>query len=71
MQFRMIPEFMKGTQERFSEVEIGQFKKISLISEQPLYIHIDGEIYTSFGSNLRGLSVEILPDALMVVRAEN
>jgi len=68
MQFRMIPEFMNGTQERFDEVEIGQFKKISLSSEQPLYIHIDGEIYTSFGSNLRGLSVEIVPNALEVIR---
>lgn len=68
MQFRMIPEFMNGTQERFNEVEIGQFKKISLTSEQPLYIHIDGEIYTSFGSNLRGISVEIVPNALKVIR---
>ncbi|OQX65356.1 MAG: hypothetical protein B5M51_00970 [Anaerolinea sp. 4484_236] len=67
-QFRMIPEFMNGTQERFSEVEIGQFQKLSLTSEQPLYIHIDGEIYTSFGSNLRGLSVEIVPNALKVVK---
>jgi len=67
-QFRMIPEFMNGTQERFSEVEIGQFKKISLTSEHPLYIHIDGEIYTSFGSDLRGLSVEVVPNALEVVK---
>ncbi|MBT3712549.1 MAG: hypothetical protein HOG15_04280, partial [Anaerolineae bacterium] len=67
-QFRMIPEFMNGTQERFNEVEIGQFKKISLTSEHPLYIHIDGEIYTSFGSDLRGLSVEIMPNALEVVK---
>ncbi len=68
MQFRLIPEFMKGSQENFKEVEIGQFKKISLTSEQPLYIHIDGEIYTSFGSNLRGLSVEIVPNVLKVVK---
>ena len=67
-QFRMIPEFMNGTQERFDEVEIGQFKKITLKSEDPLYIHIDGEVYTSFGSNLRGISVELVPNALEVVR---
>jgi len=71
MQFRLIPEFMNGTQGRFDEIELGQFKKISLTSEQPLYIHIDGEIYTSFGSNLRGLSVEIIPNALKVVRPVN
>jgi diacylglycerol kinase family enzyme len=68
MQLRMVPEFMKGTQGRFSEVEIGQFKKITLTSEEPLYIHIDGEVYTSFGSNLRGISAEIVPNALEVVR---
>ena len=70
MQLRMVPEFMKGTQGRFSEVELGQFKKLSLTSEHPLYIHIDGEIYTSFGSNLRGLSIEVVPDALKVVKLE-
>jgi len=68
MMFRLLPEFMKGSQESFSEIKAGQFKKLSLKSDKPLYIHIDGEIYTSFGSNLRGLSVEILPDVLDVVR---
>lgn len=67
-QLRLLPEFIKGTQERFKEVEIGQFKKLSLKSNVPLYIHIDGEIYTSFGSDLRGISVEIVPDALNVVK---
>ncbi|MCP4139832.1 MAG: diacylglycerol kinase family lipid kinase [Chloroflexi bacterium] len=68
MQLRLLPEFMKGTQERFKEVEMGEFKKLSLTSDKPLYVHLDGETYTSFGSNLRGLSVEILPNALNVVR---
>ncbi len=68
MMFRLLPEFLKGSQERFKQVEMGEFKKISLTSNKPLYIHIDGEVYTSFGSNLRGISVEIIPDALKVVR---
>ncbi len=68
MQFRLLPEFIKGTQESFKEVEIGQFKKLSLKSDAPLYIHIDGEIYTSFGSDLRGISVELAPNALQVVK---
>jgi hypothetical protein len=33
-----------------------------------MYIHADGEIFTSFGSNLKGLSFEVLPNALQVVR---
>ena len=68
MQFRLLPEFIKGTQESFKEIEIGEFKKLSLKSNAPLYIHIDGEIYTSFGSDLRGISVEIVPNALQVVK---
>lgn len=68
MQFRLLPEFIKGTQENFKQVEIGEFKKLSLTSNAPLYIHIDGEIYTTFGSNLRGISVEVLPNALNVVK---
>ena len=68
MQLRLLPEFIKGTQERFKQIEVGTFKKLSLTSEAPLYIHIDGEIYTNFGSNLRGISVEIVPDALNVVK---
>ncbi len=68
MMFRLLPEFMKGTQEKFSQVEAGEFKKIHLTANKPLYIHIDGEIYTSFGSNLRGITVEIVPNALKVIR---
>lgn len=68
MQFRLLPEFIKGTQEKFKEVEIGEFKKLSLTADAPLYIHIDGEIYTNFGSNLRGITVEVVPNALQVVK---
>ena len=66
--FRLVPEFMKGTHMRFKQVRMGDFKKMSLTSDRPLYIHADGEIFTSFGSNLRKLSVEILPRALNIVR---
>jgi len=68
MQLRLLPEFIKGTQENFKQIEIGEFKKLSLKANAPLYIHIDGEIYTNFGSNLRGISVEIVPNALQVVK---
>lgn len=71
MQLRLLPEFIKGTQGKFKQVEIGEFKKLSLTSDAPLYIHIDGEIYTNFGSNLRGINVEIVPNALDVVKPGN
>ena len=67
MMFRLVPEFMKGTHMRFKQVQMGEFKTFSLSSDRPLYIHADGEIFTSFGSNLRRIGVEILPQALKVV----
>jgi len=66
--FRLIPEFLKGTHMRFKQVRMGEFKKLTLSSDLPLYIHADGEIYTSFGSNLRRASFEIVPQALKVVK---
>jgi diacylglycerol kinase (ATP) len=65
--FRLVPEFMKGTHMRFKQVRMGEFKKFALSSDLPLYIHADGEVFTSFGSNLKKVSFEILPQALKVV----
>jgi diacylglycerol kinase family enzyme len=68
MMFRLIPEVMNGTHGRFECVRMGNCTRLSLTSDKPLYIHADGEIYTSFGSNLRKLTFEILPGALKIVR---
>jgi YegS/Rv2252/BmrU family lipid kinase len=68
MMLRLVPEVMKGTHGRFKPVTLGTCKRMSVSADRPLYIHADGEIYTSFGSNLRKLTFEVLPGALMVVR---
>jgi len=69
MMFRLVPEFMNGTHRRFiKQVRMGTCKKFSMTSDRPLYIHADGEIFTSFGSNLRKVTFEILPGALKVVK---
>ncbi len=65
--FRLLPEVMRGTHEQFPQVRFGQCKNFQLQADRPLYIHTDGEIYTSFGSNLRGLQFEMLPAALGVI----
>jgi YegS/Rv2252/BmrU family lipid kinase len=67
MMFRLVPEFMNGTHMRFKQIRMSRFKKLSLTSDRPIYIHADGEIFTSFGSNLKKASFEILPNALRVV----
>ena len=68
MMFRLVPEFMKGTHLRFKQTQLGNFKKLSMTSDHPLYIHVDGEIFTSFGSDLRKVSFEVMPNALRVIK---
>jgi YegS/Rv2252/BmrU family lipid kinase len=67
MMFRLIPEVMKGTHGRFKQVRMNRFSQMKVESDRPLFIHIDGEIYAGFGSNVRQLAVEILPGALEVM----
>jgi YegS/Rv2252/BmrU family lipid kinase len=66
--FRLLPEFMKGTHMNFPQVKMGVCKTFKLSSDRPMYIHLDGEIFTSFGSNLKSVNFEILPQALRIVR---
>ena len=67
MMLRLLPEFIRGTHERFKPVFTGQFKTLELESDRPLYIHADGEIFAGFGVNVRRLSVELEPAALEIV----
>ena len=67
MMFRLLPEVMKGTHARFCHVRTGECQKLSILSDRPLYTHLDGEIYLGLGTDLRQLSVEILPGALQVM----
>jgi YegS/Rv2252/BmrU family lipid kinase len=70
MMLRLVPEFMKGTHQRFSQVKTGRCKRLSLVSNKPLYMHADGEIMTDFSSNLKSATFEVLPGALRVVRGK-
>lgn len=67
MMFRLLPEVMKGTHGRFPQVRMGKFKRLELQSDRPLYIHIDGEIFAGFGTDVRQLSVDVLPGALEII----
>ncbi len=69
MMFRLVPEFMNGTHRRFTkQIHMGTCRTLTMTSDRPLYVHADGEVFTSFGSNLRKVSFEVLPGALKVVR---
>jgi diacylglycerol kinase (ATP) len=67
MMLRLLPEFIRGTHERFKPVSTGQFKTLELESDRPLYIHTDGEIFAGFGVDVRRLSVELQPAALEII----
>ena len=68
MMFRIVPEVMKGTHGRFKQVRLGKCRKFTLSANRPLYIHADGEIFSGPGTDIRKVSLEILPNALHVVR---
>ncbi len=70
MMFRLLPEFMRGTHLGFRQVKMGTCKQMSVRADRPLYIHADGEVFTSFGSNLRGIRFDLIPNALQVVRIQ-
>jgi diacylglycerol kinase family enzyme len=41
---------------------------MAITSQQPLYVHCDGEIYSGFGTDIRRLAIEILPNAIRFLK---
>jgi diacylglycerol kinase family enzyme len=67
MMFRLLPELMRGAHLRFKQVHSGRFRKLELTSDRPLLIHTDGEIYANAATNVRELTVEVLPEAIHLI----
>lgn len=70
MMFRLVPEVMNGTHGRFKQVSMGSCKIMSVAADRPMYIHTDGEIFSGFGTDVRKVTFEVLPNALQVVRGK-
>jgi diacylglycerol kinase (ATP) len=68
MMFRLLPEFLKGTHMGFPQIRMGSCTSLSVRADRSLYIHADGEVFTSFGSYLTGVRFELLPGALQVIK---
>jgi len=66
---RLVPQVMKGTHGSFPQVRFGVCRKMRITSQQPLYVHCDGEIFAGFEHDLRQLEIEILPGALKYLKA--
>lgn len=67
MMFRLIPEVMRGTHGRFRQVRLGAFRRMKLTSTEPIPVHVDGEIFADFHSNVNELTIEVKPRALRVI----
>lgn len=67
MMFRLIPELMRGTHERYEKVEPGSFRKMVLTSDRPMLVHTDGEIFANSSTNVQELTVEVIPQAIQLV----
>jgi len=64
---RTLMHFLRGTQFTLPHIKSGSFKQIRVESDKPLVIHLDGEIYAGFQSQVQSFIASILPAALQVV----
>ncbi|GAP09758.1 lipid kinase, YegS/Rv2252/BmrU family [Bellilinea caldifistulae] len=62
--FYTIPFVMQGTHQRLSYACHGRFQNLELVSDHPLYIHTDGEIYAGLDSTIRQIRVQAIPAAI-------
>jgi YegS/Rv2252/BmrU family lipid kinase len=66
MMLRLVPEVMNGTHGKFEQIRMGTLRKMELESDAPLRIHIDGETFAGFGSDVRKIKVEVIPGAIEI-----
>jgi len=66
MMLRLVPEVMNGTHGRFEQIRMGTLRKMKLQADAPLRIHIDGEIFAGFGTDVSGLKLEVISDAIEI-----
>ncbi len=67
MMLRFIPMFMSGTHLKHPKVKFGDFKDMVVESDSAMFIHIDGEVFSGFTSNLRKIQVTMEHEAIRVV----
>jgi diacylglycerol kinase family enzyme len=58
---------MNGTHGKFEQIRMGTLRKIEIQSEMPMRIHLDGETFAGFGTDVRYLKAEIIPNALEIL----
>lgn len=59
--------FLNHTHQSLPYIHMAEFKRLTLTSDRPLYIHADGEILAGFGSTTNRLDVQLLSGELDAV----
>jgi diacylglycerol kinase (ATP) len=67
MMLRLIPEVMKGTHGRFKQVRLGKLHRMQIKADKPVTIHADGEVIAGFGTDVRNVTVEVVPSAVEIM----
>jgi diacylglycerol kinase (ATP) len=67
MMLRFIPMFMSGSHLNHPKVKFGDFKDLVVESDSAMFIHIDGEVFSGFTSNLRKIQVTMEHKAIRVI----
>jgi diacylglycerol kinase (ATP) len=67
MMFRLIPEVMNGTHERFPQIKMGKFRELDIEFEYPLPIHTDGELFAGRKAKYQRIRIEIFPAELTII----
>ena len=67
MMFRLIPEVMNGTHGKFKQVKMGKFRELRLSSADPVMIHLDGEVFAGFHSDVTEIQLKLLPGEMKVL----
>ncbi len=62
-----IPYFLNGTADKLKYVRSGSFRRMALTADRGLHVHLDGEVWAGLASNVKSLTIEIIPSALETV----
>ncbi len=63
----LVPAFMQGSHLTHPKVLSGDFNKISIQAEQSLFIHLDGEVFSGFSSDVKNIKVKLHHNAIRVL----
>lgn len=68
MMFRLLPEVMAGKHEKYPFVKIRTFKTLAFEANRAVPIHLDGELWAPYETDVRKVTIEMIPGAIQLLR---